>query len=63
MFGSSGHRFSVFRFAWEQMRWLGHQRCSQAGSAQHVQHAFQVVDHRRQADLGLRPDKAVISLL
>src|SRR5207244_11401793 len=53
MFGISGHRFLRFWFWYERMRWLGHQRCSQA-STRHVQHTFQVVDHLRQADLGLR---------
>src|SRR5437667_2925909 len=45
--------FCVSGSRYERMRWLGHQRCSQA-STRHVQHTFQVVDHRRQADLGLR---------
>src|SRR5881409_2071919 len=49
MFGISGHRFLRFWFWYERMRWLGHQRCSQA-STRHVQHTFQVVDHRRQAE-------------
>src|SRR5947207_8272565 len=53
MFGISGHRFLRFWFWYERMRWLGRQRCSQA-STRHVQHTFQVVDHSRQADLGLR---------
>ncbi len=36
------------------MRWLGDQCRSQAGSAQHVPHSFQVVDHRGQTDFGLQ---------
>jgi hypothetical protein len=49
-------RASFFRFGrvvCARMRWLGNQPSSQPSSAEHVPHAFQVVDHRRQADLAL----------
>src|SRR5437016_12721439 len=58
MFGISGHRFFCFWLWYERMRWLGHQRCSQA-STRHVQHTFEVVDNRRQDDIRLRSTHSV----
>jgi hypothetical protein len=37
---------------------LGVQRCLQLFAAKYIQHPFQVVDHRRQADLNLGSDQS-----
>ena len=54
MFGNSGHRFLLFPSDLDSSARLARQGLLKLDCPENIQHAFQVVDHSRQTDLGLR---------
>ena len=56
--GDSGHRFLLFSSDLDSSAQLASQGLLKLDCAENIQHAFQVVDHRGQTDLGLSASHA-----